>query len=138
MKKLLVILFFIFTAQITACEKSEQSNKEKFFALADAYISDVKFETEITDEYVQFSSENLSEPIIYKNGQLVCGELCWDINKNNQSPIHIKDLIRYILDTRTLSGNYNNIDYTCELDTLNNVPYKIIWGNITVEFAYFE
>ena len=67
---------------------------------------------------------------------LVKGLSTW--NKNNQSPIHIKDLIRYILDTRTLSGNYNNIDYTCELDTQNNVPYKIIWGNITVEFAYFE
>ena len=138
LKKILAFIFLIVSIQLTSCNQVEHDSADKFYALANIYISDVKFKAEITDEYIKFESENLSNQIIYTNEQMIYENINLGITPTNSSSLHIRELLKHILTTKNSHGTYKDINYTCEFDNQNQFPLNIIWGNIIVEFHYFE
>lgn len=138
MKKLLFIPIFFSVITFTACNPTDNLQYETFRSKATVTISNVGFEAEITESSVKFTSENLSEPIYFENNIAEIEDFSVEIAPQENSAFYINELIIEVLSARKNSGYYKNTEYSCEFDKTTKAPRTISWGDVLIEFNFFE
>ncbi len=136
-KHFLNLFFYLIVITLIGCGNATEY-RDSFNATATISVSEVIFKAEITENYIKFTSENLTEPITYQNGQLFLNDIQAEVSPNDNSAFYLIELILEVLNSGTENGYYKNIPYSCIFNKDTMDPDKITWGNISVEFNYFE
>ena len=121
----------------SSCKNVNQTKKD-FFAYATVTVSDITFNAEITTDHIKFYSENLTNELYFQNGILQVEDQQIEISPIDHSALNLNHLILEILTSENCEGVYKNQKYHCEFDKKYQVPKAIVWGDILVEFNYFE
>lgn len=132
--------FFLFIISVFFLTSCDQTNNfiVTFEADADVYISDIQFHAEMTQDYITFSSSNLTESLAFYNGMLFsCGIAVPFLPKEN-SAINLNFLICDVMEKNAEFGTFNGIDYICEFTKDRKKINKIVWGNVVAVINNWE
>ena len=119
---------------ISSCSKDQI--EIKFPVNAEVYIGDVTYNAKIYQDGISFVSDDLSEPVEFRTteqGQVDSNYLGLT---NGNSAFMLFDLLNRINTDSYDTGMYNGYCYTYEVEDCR--LKNLVWGDIYVNFKYFE
>lgn len=99
-------------------------------------IQGCEFVSVFREESIEFTSNELSEPIVYSDNKLTISDVSFPCEIQENSPFFLSELISDIESKQKSQGLFNGIEYICEIEDGKLV--KLVWGKITANFNNLE